>query len=804
MRGAAGPGEPAARPRGQRACTGRPTPGGRPAGRAGEQRRAAAARRGRPRRRAHGHRLAVAARRARRCSPARSASSSRCRPDFPEAAAAQVRDWQGAVLDLVRSQGADKRSRARLLSWGVNGAGAVVMVAVFAQTGGLTGGEIAVAGGTTALGQRVLEAVFGDAAVRSLAARAREDLRGAGRRPAPLRAGALRRPGGRGGAGPRRGRGAAGRRRASWPRPAGPPHEPARDRRSPTGWPRCARPSRSPRAGWRCRRSAGPAPLLAKAGARAALGDATVVALAGATGSGKSTLFNALSGGEISSPGRPPADDRASPTPRRGASDGRRPAARLAGGAAPAPARARSPRWTGWSCSTCPTTTASGSSTGWRSTGWSGWSTSSSGCSTRRSTPTPRCTTATWCRWPAHAGVLLVVLNQVDRLDAAGRAGLPGRPAGAARPRGARPRRRCWPSRPAPAPGVAELRGELARRVAARRAATDRLTADVRGAAADARRRTARPTAPPGRDAGTAPTRGRPRRRAGRRPPASRRSRRRSSARRCGTAPPAPAGRWCAGRGSSGPTRWRGCTWATSGPARSLPPAGPVELAGDGDGGAAGPGRRGGGPAPGLAGRPAPHRRGRRGRGWPTGWTARWPAPTSGPDRVPLWQRAVGGLQWLLALVALAGALWLLVLVVLGFFQLDDVVPLPRVQGMPLPTLLLVGGLLAGLLLAVVARPLVGLRARRRGAGGRAPAAGRGRRGGRGRAARRRWPTSRADADRLPRRRGGRRPLSRSVPVEARRRGARAAGCCAARSRSARPEGSRAQTCLRPGRFSQP
>jgi energy-coupling factor transporter ATP-binding protein EcfA2 len=97
-------------------------------------------------------------------------------PDFPEAAAAQVRDWQGAVLDLVRDQGADKRSRARILSWGVNGAGAAVMVAVFAQTGGLTGGEIAVAGGTTALGQRVLEAVFGDAAVRSLAARAREDL----------------------------------------------------------------------------------------------------------------------------------------------------------------------------------------------------------------------------------------------------------------------------------------------------------------------------------------------------------------------------------------------------------------------------------------------------------------------------------------------------------------------------------------------------------------------------------------------------------------------------------------------------
>jgi energy-coupling factor transporter ATP-binding protein EcfA2 len=102
---------------------------------------------------------------------------ARVSADFPEAAAAQVRDWQGAVLDLVREEGADKRSRARVLSWGVSGAGAVVMVAVFAHTGGLLGGEVAVAGGTTAVGQRVLEAVFGDAAVRALAERARTDLR---------------------------------------------------------------------------------------------------------------------------------------------------------------------------------------------------------------------------------------------------------------------------------------------------------------------------------------------------------------------------------------------------------------------------------------------------------------------------------------------------------------------------------------------------------------------------------------------------------------------------------------------------
>ncbi|MCW2698373.1 MAG: putative transporter, partial [Modestobacter sp.] len=86
-----------------------------------------------------------------------------------------------------------------------------------------------------------------------------------------------------------------------------------------------------------------------------------------------------------------------------------------------------------------------------------------------------------------------------------------------------------------------------------------------------------------------------------------------------------------------------------------------------------------------------------------------------GPDRTPLWQRGAGALQWVLLLVALAGALWLLGLVALGWLQLDDVVPLPRVQGIPLPTLLLVGGLLAGALLALVARPLVALGARRRG-----------------------------------------------------------------------------------------
>jgi hypothetical protein len=61
-------------------------------------------------------------------------------------------------------------------SYTVNGAGLAVMLAVFAHTGGLTGTEVAVAGGTSAASQKLIEAVFGDQAVRALARQAREDL----------------------------------------------------------------------------------------------------------------------------------------------------------------------------------------------------------------------------------------------------------------------------------------------------------------------------------------------------------------------------------------------------------------------------------------------------------------------------------------------------------------------------------------------------------------------------------------------------------------------------------------------------
>jgi energy-coupling factor transporter ATP-binding protein EcfA2 len=87
-----------------------------------------------------------------------------------------VRDWQQDVLQMVRTEGADKRTTARFLAYGVNGLSVALMVVVFANTAGLTGAEVGIAGGSAVLGQKLLEAVFGDQALRSLAERARRTL----------------------------------------------------------------------------------------------------------------------------------------------------------------------------------------------------------------------------------------------------------------------------------------------------------------------------------------------------------------------------------------------------------------------------------------------------------------------------------------------------------------------------------------------------------------------------------------------------------------------------------------------------
>ena len=87
-----------------------------------------------------------------------------------------VRDWQGDILDMVRDEGRDRRTTARIMAYGVNGLGVVLMLVTFASTAGVTGAEVGIAGGTAVVGQKLLEAVFGDQAVRALAAKARQRL----------------------------------------------------------------------------------------------------------------------------------------------------------------------------------------------------------------------------------------------------------------------------------------------------------------------------------------------------------------------------------------------------------------------------------------------------------------------------------------------------------------------------------------------------------------------------------------------------------------------------------------------------
>jgi hypothetical protein len=95
---------------------------------------------------------------------------------FTDNAAAMIREWQGALLQLVRDNAGNKRIKARVLSAGLNVMTVALMIVVFASTGGLTGGELLIAGGSAVLGQKLLETVFGEDAVRRLAAEARRDL----------------------------------------------------------------------------------------------------------------------------------------------------------------------------------------------------------------------------------------------------------------------------------------------------------------------------------------------------------------------------------------------------------------------------------------------------------------------------------------------------------------------------------------------------------------------------------------------------------------------------------------------------
>jgi len=84
-----------------------------------------------------------------------------------------------------------------------------------------------------------------------------------------------------------------------------------------------------------------------------------------------------------------------------------------------------------------------------------------------------------------------------------------------------------------------------------------------------------------------------------------------------------------------------------------------------------------------------------------------------GVGRIPVWAGLVRVLQWALILAAVAGAVWLGSLAVMGYLQVPAP-GTPSLIGVPVPTLMLLGGVGLGILLALLCRWLVSLTARAR------------------------------------------------------------------------------------------
>ncbi|GIH91757.1 GTPase [Planobispora siamensis] len=84
-----------------------------------------------------------------------------------------------------------------------------------------------------------------------------------------------------------------------------------------------------------------------------------------------------------------------------------------------------------------------------------------------------------------------------------------------------------------------------------------------------------------------------------------------------------------------------------------------------------------------------------------------------GASRRPLWWRVAGAAQWLVLATAVAGALWLLGLFVMDYLRLPEL-PVPTAGELPWPTALLLGGILLGLVLALLSRIVAWIGARRR------------------------------------------------------------------------------------------
>jgi hypothetical protein len=85
-----------------------------------------------------------------------------------------VSAWQDHITELIRTEGVTKRSVAKFVSYDDEALSLVMMVGLF----GFGTSDIAVEGGTSAVPQRLLKALFGAESLRSMSAKARADLRG--------------------------------------------------------------------------------------------------------------------------------------------------------------------------------------------------------------------------------------------------------------------------------------------------------------------------------------------------------------------------------------------------------------------------------------------------------------------------------------------------------------------------------------------------------------------------------------------------------------------------------------------------
>jgi 50S ribosome-binding GTPase len=95
---------------------------------------------------------------------------------FDERLRERIDEWIVSIATDIAETGEGKRRLARGASIGVNAVGVGVMLATFIHTAGLTGTEVGVAAATAFVNQKLLNALFGEAAMAELVGRAKRRL----------------------------------------------------------------------------------------------------------------------------------------------------------------------------------------------------------------------------------------------------------------------------------------------------------------------------------------------------------------------------------------------------------------------------------------------------------------------------------------------------------------------------------------------------------------------------------------------------------------------------------------------------